>query len=425
MRIWPLSCAGLLIVLLSACANVQEHLQPAELQAFERQGEFVSEWERVLGVGQDERYARLQPTLVDGILYVADVNGTVAAVNAENGRRLWRTRLRNEAGRSFLGITWGNNVEIGGAVGVGGDLVLVGTLDGYVIALDKESGEEQWRSRVSTEVVSAPQSNGQVVIALAIDGRVFALDPATGERRWSYDHAAPLLSLRTNAAPVFVGNNVFIAFDNGQLLSFSANDGALRWSVRVGQPRGTTELERLVDLNSTPVNAGPYLYAAGYNSRLVALSRGSGRVNWSQDLSTFQNISVSGGKVIVVDTNSHVHAYDALSGAQAWVNTDLHRRNLSAPAVVGETVVVADFRGFVHGLSLQTGELIARARPWQEGQVLAQPVTAEDRVFLYNDQGVLLAYSVRMFDEDYQPPGDLPRHRGAIPTRPTGFIRSR
>lgn len=425
MRIWSLSCAVLSMVLLSACTSVQEHLQPAELQAIERQGEFVTEWERVIGVGQDDRYARLQPTFSDGVMYLADVNGQVSAVNPENGRRLWRTQLRTDAGRSFLGFNWGNQLEIGGAVGVGGDLVLVGTLDGHVIALNKDSGEEKWRAPVSTEVVSAPQSNGQVVIAVAIDGRVFALDPATGARRWSYDHAAPLLSIRSNAAPLFVGNNVYVAFDNGQLLSFSANDGALRWSVRVGQPRGTTELERLVDLNPTPVNAGPYLYAAGYNSRLVALSRGSGRVNWSQDLSTFQNISVSGGKVLVVDVNSHVHAYDALSGEQAWVNNDLHRRNLSPPAVVGDVVVVADYNGYVHGLSLSSGELIARARPWQEGQVFAQPIVLEDRVYLYNDRGVLLAYSLRMYDEDFQPRPELPRHRGPIPTRPTGFIRSR
>jgi outer membrane protein assembly factor BamB len=396
-------CGSLFV---SGCSSVKEELKPVKLEPIKSHYLFTSTWRGATGSGQDARYARLQPALVDGILYAVDTLGQVSAWNAKSGKRLWKNQLKT---------------AVGSGVGVTGDKGLVGTLDGRIIAFALADGQYLWEAQTSSEVLATPQGNGEVVITQAIDGRVFAFDSKDGRRLWNYDHPVPVLSLRSNAAPLISGNSALVAFDNGQILNFDAATGQLRWVARVGQPQGKTELERLVDVDSSPLEFGPYIYGAGYNSRLVAITKGTGRIGWTQDVSTAQNITAADNKILVSDADSHIKAFDALNGTLLWENDKLHRRATSAPAVFGDLVVVADSSGFLHGLSLEDGNLVARTRLPSEQPVFAQPLVWENTLYLLNKSGLLTALTAEKLERELSL-WDMPtnRHKGAIPTKPTG-----
>jgi outer membrane protein assembly factor BamB len=398
-----LCCSGAL--LLVGCSSVKEELKPVKLEPISAHFKFVRDWSKGTGAGQDARYARLQPAYADGVLYTVDVDGVIGAWRSEDGKRLWRNKLKT---------------AIGSGVGISAGVGFVGTLDGRVIAFDLADGQQKWQAKASSEVLAIPQSNGEVVITQAIDGRVFAFALKDGRQLWTYDHPVPVLSLRSNASPLILGDVAIVAFDNGQLLSFDCSSGQLRWSARVGQPQGKTELERLVDVDSAPIELGPYIYGAGYNTRLVAIAKGTGRIAWAQDVSTSENMAGADNRILISDANSHVKAFDALNGTLLWENKTLHRRGLSAPAVFGEMVVVVDREGYLHGLSLQDGTLVARNRIG-ENPIFAQPLAIDDKLFLLNKDGVLMAYETEATDSNSSF-WDMPsnRQKGAISTKPTG-----
>ena len=341
----------------AACSQVDENLKPAELTPIESEYRFDKVWVKNTGKAQDKRYKRLEIAESDGVLYTTDVSGKVSAVQPDEGKVLWTARAK---------------ADVAGGVGLSDKAVLLGTTDGRVIALSKDNGEQLWQARTSSEIASAPQGNADVVIASAIDGRVFAFDADDGSARWSYDHPVPILTFRSNASPLVIEEQAFVAFDNGQLLSFKSSDGQLLWSARVAQPSGKTELDRLVDVDGTPLSFGPFVYAAGYNGRLIAVSRGSGRISWAQDVSTYHHLAAGNDRIVVVTEDSHVKAYDASSGDVMWENQDLHRRGLSAPGVIDNLVVLADDQGILHGLSLEDGRLVTRSS-LGEGRLFAQP----------------------------------------------------
>jgi len=390
---------------LGGCSSIKEELKPVKLEPIKSHYLLTSAWSSDTGRGQDARYARLQPALVDGTLYTVDARGLIAAWNAKTGKFLWKNKL---------------NAAVGSGVGISGDKGLVGTLDGRVMAFALSSGKYLWEARTSSEVLATPQGNGTVVITQAIDGRVFAFDSNDGRHLWNYDHPVPVLSVRSNAAPLISGNSALVAFDNGQLLNFDADTGQLRWAVRVGQPQGKTELERLVDVDATPLEFGPYIYGAGFNSRLVAITKGTGRIGWAQDVSTAQNIAAADNKILVSDADSHIKAFDALNGALIWENDKLHRRDTSAPAVLGDLVVVVDRYGYLHGLSLQDGALVARIN-LGEVPVFAQPIVWEDTLYVLNRNGKLNALTAQKLEREMSI-WDMPtnRHKGAISTKSTG-----
>lgn len=356
-------------------------------------------WSSTAGSGQDVRYSRLTAVLDgDGALYTVGVDGDVQALDAKKGKVLWTTRTQT---------------EISGGTGVSSNAVLFGTYDGYVHALNKSSGEKLWSTKVSSEVVSAPVGNSDLVVANTIDGRVFALDAATGEQRWSYDHPTPVLTLRGTASPLLTPSQVIVAFDSGQIVSLSASDGSSQWQFRVSRPQGRTELDRIVDIDGTPILSGGYIYAGSFQGNVVAASRGNGRVMWSSEESTAYPLAVADGKVYVSTEESRIVALNAITGKLEWENFQLKRRNTGAPTIVGDYLAVADTRGFVHILSAEDGTMAyrfralantggivtdkySRVRAGYDTPAVRSPMAAADGIlYVFADSGRLTAYTIK------------------------------
>lgn len=374
-------------------------LKAEPLVSFQPSIKLDDKWSEVVSSGQDERYARLKPAVLDGNLYVAGIKGDVSAFNAETGKRLWKTKT---------------GIEVAGGVGVSNGAVLFGSYDGYVHALDRSSGAKLWSVAVSSEVVSAPVGSDSLVVAVTIDGSVFALDAKTGEKLWSYDHPVPVLSIRGTASPVLTPSQVIVAFDSGQIVSLSASDGSPQWDFRVSRPQGRTELDRIVDIDGTPVLSGGYIYAASFQGNVVAASRGNGRVMWTKEASTANAVVVENGKVFVATEESRLIALNATSGALEWENFQLKRRNISAPVVVDGYLFVVDAKGYMHGFSAEDGTMAFRSRVRTSRftgvvtnkfermraargvQSVQSPLTSDSNtLYVLADSGRLTAYTVK------------------------------
>lgn len=366
-----------LLLALVGCSSVKEELKPAELTPIEAEYGFEQLWSTRVGDGQDERFARLAPAVAGDTVFTVDHRGLVTAVGLANGERRWRTRL---------------DTEIGGGVGLGVNQVLVGSLDGEVIALDSETGRQLWRTPLNSELLARPAGDADIVAALTIDGRLVALNPADGAVKWTYNHPTPVLSLRGNADPVVSDGSVYAGFDNGQLLRFEASGGQLRWAVRIAQPQGRTEIERLVDVDTRPLLINGALLAAGVNGRLISLVPQSGQFNWAQPLSSYTDLAASADTVVAVDVNSHVRGFNLATGTPSWINDKLHRRGVQAPAIIDGVVAVVDDTGVLHGLSLSDGELVARRKV---GGPVLKPQVVDDTLLLLTTDGVLRAFTLK------------------------------
>lgn len=396
---YPLKAFALLCALVFVgCSAKDASLVPADLESFEATAEVSSLWHaslnanaRISGRGPfkpghvygrpmfgGSQYARFYLAINGEQLFAATRNGSVYALNKLTGEQIWSRKVGSDLS---AGISFVNNQ------------LFVATLKGEVIALSADDGKTLWTHKVSTEVVTPPVSNGSEVLVSAIDGRLFAIDAKSGERLWNYDHPQPLLTFRAQAKPWIEDRQAYVAFDNGQLLCFGTREGELRWSVRVSQPQGITELERAVDLDSSPVVAGPFVLAAGANGRVVAVAKGSGKITWAEDTSVFNDLAVNDDTLVYVDENSHVYARTVSAGRELWTSKKLHRRGVSAPAIIEQYVVVIDDANFLHLLDSASGGFAARHSLLGNGY--QSPMLVDGNVlYIMSDNGVLSAYRV-------------------------------
>jgi outer membrane protein assembly factor BamB len=352
---------------------------PAPLVEFQQTINTIKIWSRGTGDGTDEQYLKLSPVVANQRVYVVDTDGDLTAMDATNGDRIWSKDI---------------DARVTGGPGYGDKMVLVGTGDGDVIAFDADNGKRLWKAEVSSEVLSAPQRSGDTVIARTVDGKIFGLDSKTGRRHWIYDRSVPPLTLRGTGTPVIKDGTVIAGFDGGRMAALDLASGRLLWETRIAAAKGTSELERLVDIDSEPVIINGVIYVASFQGQLAAVQMATGRVLWSRDISSYAGFCVDSGTVYLTDDESNVTAFDRYSGDLLWKQEKLHARAVTAPAIVGDYLVVGDVQGYLHWMSKQDGHFVARNRVSDE-RIIAAPVVAGRIVYVFDTDGELAAYTYR------------------------------
>src|SRR5690606_11966333 len=132
-RLLPGVMLALAVVAMSGCAWLRgkdNAEPPAELVGFEASVRLQSLWERDMGAGIDEQFLRLGPAVDGGRVFAADRKGEVSAVDAATGKIIWETKT---------------GIAVSSGVGVGDGLVLVGSSEAELVALDWNDGHELWR----------------------------------------------------------------------------------------------------------------------------------------------------------------------------------------------------------------------------------------------------------------------------------------
>jgi outer membrane protein assembly factor BamB len=305
------------------------------------------------------------PAVEAGYAYVASAEGELAKLDVTNGAQAWRINVGE---------------KLTGGVCAGGSLVVVGTQKGSIYAYDI-SGKLQWKSKLSSEVLSAPKYFDGLVIVRTGDNRIYGINANDGSRKWVYDRTGPALSLRSSAGVVVDSGAVYAGFAGGKLVSIRADNGKMMWEASVAQPKGVTEIERIADITSLPVVDGPLVYAVAYQGRIAAVDRTNGRVIWNRDISSLSGLTSEDGRIFVSHAAGSAYALDYSTGKTFWRQGALKNRQLTAPLAMGSLVAIGDVEGNVHFLSREDGAFSARVKTGAE-QIMPQMVLINSSTLL-------------------------------------------
>ena len=354
---------------------------PAVLVEYPPEIKLTEVWSESVGVGADEQSLKLIPVSGFGKLLVADRDGLVQARDLDTGRVIWEveTELKLSAGP-----------------GLGDGTVILGSSDADVIALNVDNGSQLWKAKVSSEVLSVPVVANEIVVVRSTDGDMVAFNEKTGGKRWNYEHNAPALSVRGIGAPLVLGDHVIEGFDNGKLIALRLTDGKYAWETTVAIPKGRSEVERLVDLDVDPIDVAGVIYIASYHGGAAAISDSDGEVMWRNDsISSYTGLSHDFRNLYLSDATDDVWQIEQRTGASLWKQKELHQRKLTAPAVYDSYVVVGDFEGYVHWLSVNDGRQLGRIKV-SDSAIDAKPLVINDTVYVYAKDGTLAALKVTL-----------------------------
>jgi outer membrane protein assembly factor BamB len=282
-----------------------------------------------------------------------------------------------------------------GGVGLAHGYVLLGTTGGDVYALDAGDGKEVWHVDVGSEVLAPPVGGAGLVFVRTIDGRLLALERADGAVRWSFDNQVPVLTLRGTGTPLYDDGIVYAGFANGMVAAIRAENGEPVWQHRVMLPEGRSELERMVDVDSTPVVSGGVLYVVAYQGRLKALRASDGSLLWERDLSGHVDLAEGNSQIYVIDEDDVVTAIDERTAEPVWQQEGLFRRDLSGPIAFSNYLVVGDGDGYLHVLAQSDGRFLGRTKVDGKG-IRSRPMVADGLIYVLGNSGDLRALRLEL-----------------------------
>jgi len=357
---WLAGCS----VLPTWLGGTPDRPKPAELQPNPATMAIRQAWNQRVG----EVNFPLTVPVAGGRVAVAGADGTVSLMDAASGREVWRAQV---------------GTPIAAGVGTDGNIAAVVTRTNEVVAVSE--GRVLWREKLTAQSYTAPFVAGQRVFVLAGDRSVQAFDGQTGRRLWTQSRTGEPLVLRQSGVLMAVGDTL-VAGQGGRLAGLNPLNGTVRWEAPIATARGTNDVERLVDLVAPATRVGNSVCARAFQAAVGCADAARGTLNWSRTANGAEGVSGDDRLVVGTESDGRVVAWRRDSGERAWVHDKLLHRGVTAPLLVGSSVLVGDSFGFVHVLSREDGAL--RNRLATDGSaVVAAPVAAGTTVVVVTRSG--------------------------------------
>lgn len=364
-----LAFVSVVLGVLSACSSGPQKPTPADLGPNPALLRVRLAWTAKVGPVDSGLAVKVN----DKTVTVANSEGVLVALDAASGAELWRTAL---------------GAQIAAGVGSDGKVSAVVTRANDLLVLD--AGREIWRQRLPAPSFTAPVVAGGRVFLLTADRAVTAFDALSGRKLWNQQRPGESLVLRQSGVLLAVGDTL-VAGIGGRLAGLNPGNGTIRWEAPIASPRGTNDIERLVDLVGPVARDGAVVCARAFQAAVGCVDTARGTLLWSK--SGLGSVGLHGDDKFVfgVESDGKVIAWRRGDGDRAWVSERLLHRSLSAPLAIGRSVVVGDESGWVHWLSREDGSILTRMTT--DGSALVSgPVLADGTLVVATRNGNVFGF---------------------------------
>lgn len=322
-----------------------------------------------------------------------------------------------------------------------GATVYVGSTDGALYAIDRESGAQRWKFATRGPISSSPAVVDGLAYITSTDGNFYAVDAATGAQRWVFAtkgerrftapgiHGAIPRTERMPdpfdvflSSPVVAGGMVLFGSGDQHVYALDARTGTQRWAFATGDV-----------VHASPAVANNLVIVGSWDRNLYALELASGRERWRyttgadtviyNQVGIASSAAVSGGMVFVGGRDGHFHAVNAATGALKWKHDNRGGWTIGSPAVRDGVVYFPTSDGTrFKALEATTGKVKFDLQ--NKAVSFSSPALVGDLVYYGTSDGWLHAVDIRTGTMAAEFQTDGSKTNGARWTDSTGRFRS-
>jgi len=308
-----------------------------------------------------------------GVVTLASSDGNVVALEAASGRSLWRANV---------------GAKLSAGVGSDGKIAAVVTRGGELVAL--EAGQVKWKKAIGARVATAPLVAGGRIFVLGVDRGVQAFDAEDGAKLWQVQRPGDPLTLAQEGV-IAAFKDTLVVGQGPRMAGIEPLSSTIRWEVPVGSPRGANEVERLADLVGPALRTGDLLCARSFQAAVGCVDAERGRIMWTKQIGGTDAVAGDAELLFGADASDRLSAWKTASGDVAWTSEALMHRGVSAPGVVGASVVFGDREGNLHWFSRAKGE--TQLRSTTDGkQISVPPVVVGGTLIVVTRAGGVFAF---------------------------------
>ena len=233
------------------------------------------------------------------------------------------------------------------------------------------------------------------MFVLGSDHSVHAHDGNNGYLLWGQKSQAPENRLvLTQPFLLMPAGGALFAGVAGSIVGFNPDNGNILAETTLANPRGVTELSQVVNVLMPASRIGDSLCARAYQATVGCTNLANGTLQWVQPHVGSTGVSGNAQIVVGADNDDVLTAWSRQDGKVLWKNETFKHRNLSAPLVAGDSIVIGDSQGYVHILSASNGTLRNRVRI-DESPIQTAPVLAGNTVVIATSKGTVAGLNLQ------------------------------
>jgi eukaryotic-like serine/threonine-protein kinase len=351
------------------------------------------------------------------------------------------TGVYNTAGiTKFSKVKW--KFHTGGQVisspAVSGGTVYVGSTDGILHAIDRESGVQRWQFDAKSRVVSSPAVSNGIVYFTAYDGNLYAVDSQSGQLKWKFqtegerrfsakhlDGFQPAGETMSDpwdcylSSPVVWNGAVYFGSGDSNVYALNAATGALKWKFKTGDV-----------VHASPAIADRTLFIGSWDSYFYALDAASGKEKWrfktGDDPQVHNQVGIQSSAAVVDGTvyfgcrDSHLYALDAATGQKKWEFPNNGSWVIVSPAVkAGKVYFATSDSSLFYELDAKTGSVVFQLK-FQGWPIFSSPAIAGEMLYVGSTGGKLIAVDLAKQTIAWTFETDASKQNGPAFTKPDG-----
>lgn len=348
-------------------------------------------WTAQIDGGSNRARLGAAPVVAENKLFVVDVAGVVHAFAADTGAALWTASV-SEGDNN-------RNARFGGGASYDDGKVYATDGLGDVVALNAADGKQVWKAKPGGPLRGAPTiANGQIYV-LSQDNQIHALNQADGAVVWSQSASLETQGVFGGAAPASSAGTIIAGFSSGELNAYRYENGRTLWQDALSRTAITTSVSSLADIDADPVIQDGRVYAIGQGGRMVALDLSTGQRLWEQSFAGITTPALAGEWIFLVTDDSKLIALSRANGKVRWISQLRAYKNEKkksdayiwyGPVLAGERLWLTNSRGELVAASPTDGAVQATIAAGDAYSL--PPVIANQTMFLLDDKGRLTAW---------------------------------
>ncbi|VFP78483.1 Outer membrane protein assembly factor BamB [Candidatus Erwinia haradaeae] len=380
----------ILIILVSGCSSSTSNdkiRNISPLLAIQNKFTPIKLWTSTIKEEKENIYSKLHPASSNKTIYIANRYGIIKALSSCDGKEKWKIDLSEHTNLFSKNIP----ALLSGGLAVNKNHIYVGTERAKIFSIHTIDGSIEWEKNVAGEVLSSPVISDNMLLVHTSNGILQALDKHNGFIKWSINLDKPTLSLRGESEPTIKFKTIILGSDNGYISAININDGQMIWQKKITKPHGSSTIDQLKDIDSSPLIINGIIYALAYNGNLTALTIESGQILWERNIGSAHDIISDGTKVFLVEKNDCLTAVSLEKGTKMWQQSDLLYRKLTPPILYNGYLVVGDQQGYLYWINPNTGKIISQNQIDKTGFISKPIISSENLLILQSKIGQVTA----------------------------------
>lgn len=345
---------------------------------------------KIAGSTKKQRLAA-SPVIGGGKLFVMDTDGVVHAFDAKSGNKLWSKgfQIRGDGASSVYG----------GGASYANDRVYITTGIGEVAALDANDGKQLWKVKPSGPLRGSPTIAFNSVFVMTQANQIITLNADDGSQTWNASASVGQTGVFGVAAPAAGQGTIIAGFSTGELIAYRYENGRELWSDALARTSLSTSVGVLTDIDADPIIDRGRVYALGQGGRMAAYELVTGQRIWELNLAGISTPAVAGDWIFTLTDDARLLCIARATGKIRWLTQLDGFRNVkkkkdqlfwSGPVLAGDRLWMVNSAGQVVSASVTDG--VPSQLTNLKAPITLAPVVAGSTLYVLDDTGRITAF---------------------------------